>query len=119
MMPRIEVRKDLLVEVVLASATGSSCTGSITLVKRRQMMSGSRQRPITYMSHAAFPPIIFSNGQQDVTTIALQKEGKVCSTGLDIKVLANGEDDHSQIGASENSQCLCSCHSGRRDTFLG
>src|SRR5712691_2551514 len=109
-MSFIEVRKDLLIKVVLASAAGRSGTRSITLVKRRQM-SGSRQRRITYVSHAVFPPIILSNGQQNVTTVALQKGGKICSTGLDIKVLANGEQNHSQIGASENSQCLCSCRS--------
>ena len=117
-MSFIEVRKDLLVEVVLASAAGMSGTRSITLVKRRQM-SGSRQRLITYVGHAVFPPIILSNGQQNVTTVALQKGGKICRTSLDIKVLANGEQNHSEIGASENSQCPCSYHSGHRDTFLG
>ena len=60
-MSRIEVRKDLLVEVVLATAAGLSGTRSISLVKRHQM-SGSRQRLITHVSHAVFPAIIFSNG---------------------------------------------------------
>jgi len=57
-----------VVEVVLAFAAGRSGTRSITV------------------SHAVFPAIILSNSQQNVTTIGLQKGGKICSTGLDIIV---------------------------------
>jgi len=117
-MSRMEVSKDLLVEVVLAFAAGRSGTRSVTLVKRRQM-NGSRQRPITHVSHAVFPAIILSNSQQNVTTILLQKGGKICSTGLDIIVLVDGEQNHSQIGSWENSQCPCSCRWGLCDTCLG